>query len=133
MGVGVRRVVEHVTGRSLFDESPRVEHADAVAHPCDESKVMADEQDRGVERVTELGNKLEHLSLDRRIKAGRGLVEDEQAWVRGERHGDNNPLLLASRELMRIAMGDFRRVRQRYPCQSVDRRASASARENCKA
>ena len=52
------------------------------------------------------GHEVEHLGLDRRVEAGRRLVEDQQRGVRRERHRDHDALLHAAGELMRVAAHD---------------------------
>ena len=102
-GVRVARVVEHQLHRPLLDETARVEDADALAHLRDHAEVVADEERRGVELVLQVGDQVEHLRLDRRVEAGRRLVEDQERRVLGERHRDQDALLHPARELVRIA------------------------------
>ncbi len=87
-----------------------VEHADAVAHLRDDVEVVADEQDRRAELGAQRRDEVEHLGLDRRVEAGRRLVEDQQGRVLRQRHGDHDALLHAARELVRVAAHDPRRV-----------------------
>ena len=108
--VRVARVVEHRLDRPLLDEPPGVEHADAVAHLRDDLEVVADEQDRRAELRAQRRDEVEHLRLDRRVEAGRRLVEDQQRRVLGQRHRDHDALLHPARELVRVAAHDPRRV-----------------------
>ena len=57
-----------------------------------------------------LRDEVEHLGLDRRVEAGRRLVEDQQRGVDAERHRDHDALLHAARELVRVALHDRGRV-----------------------
>ena len=109
-GVRMARVLEDRLDRALLDESPGVEHADAVAHLRDDAEVVADEEHGGVELGLELRDEVEHLRLDGRVEPGRRLVEDEERRVLGERHRDHDPLLHAARELVRVAAHHARRV-----------------------
>ena len=59
--------------------------------------------------------------FDRDVERGRRLVEDQQARVRQERHRDDDPLLLAARELMRIGAHDALRVGQAHGLDHVER------------
>ena len=102
-GVRVPRVLEDRLDGTLLDEPAGVEDADAVAHLRDRAEVVADEEDRGVELRLELGDEVEDLRLDRRVEAGRRLVEDQERRVLGERHRDHDPLLHAAGELVRVA------------------------------
>ena len=51
----------------------------------------------------ELCDEVEDLRLDRRVEAGRGLVEDQERGILGERHRDHDALLHAAGELVRVA------------------------------
>jgi hypothetical protein len=100
--VRVAGVGEDLVGRSLLDEPPGIEDPDALAHLRDDRQVVADEEDAGAELLAEGSDQLEHLGLDGGIEPRRGLVEDEERRVLRERHGDDDPLLHPSRQLMGI-------------------------------
>ena len=51
--------------------------------------------------AAELADEVEDARLDRRVEAGRRLVEDEQLRVGGEGHGDDDALLHPARQLVR--------------------------------
>ena len=89
--------------RALFDEASGVQHADALAEAGDEAEVVRDQQDGGVDAPAQLLDEVEDLGLDRGVEAGRGLVEDEQLRVDGQRHGDDDALLLAAGQLEGVA------------------------------
>ena len=101
--VGVPRVGEDLARRALLDEAPGVEHADALAEAHDQAEVVRDQQDGGVDAAAQLLDEVEDLGLHRGVEAGGGLVEDEQLRVDGQRHGDDDALLLAAGELERVA------------------------------
>ena len=50
----------------------------------------------------QLLDQVEHLGLDRRVEAGRRLVQHQQVGVGGERHREHHPLLLAAGQLVRV-------------------------------
>ena len=114
--VRMARVGKELAGRALLDEAAGVEDPDALAHPRDDAQIVADEEDRGVEALAQLLDQVEHLGLDRRVEPGRRLVEHEQVGVGCKRHREHHPLLLAARELVRIAsehagrIGDLHRL-----------------------
>ena len=56
-------------------------------------------------------DEVEHLGLDGRVEARRGLVEHQQLGIGGERHRDHDALLHPARELVRIARHDGGRIR----------------------
>ena len=51
-------------------------------------------------------DEVEHARLDRGVEPGRRLVEDEQLRVGRQRDGDDDALLHAARQLVRVALGD---------------------------
>ena len=102
-GVGVPRVAEDLLGGPLFDEPAGIEHADALAHLRDDREVVADEEDARPELLAQRRDEVEHLGLDRRVEARRRLVEDEERRVLREGHRDDDALLHAARELVRVA------------------------------
>ena len=109
--VRVPRVCEHLACRPLLDQLPGVEHADPLADSGDDPEVVADEQDRRVELRAQLLDQVEHLGLDRGVEPRGRLVQHQQVGIGGERHGEHDPLLLAARELVRVAAQHPRRVR----------------------
>ena len=115
--VRVPGIVEERPGGALLDELARIEDADAVAHLGDHAEVVGDEEDACAELLPEVRDELEHLGLDRRVEARRRLVEDEERRVLGERHRDDDPLLHAARELVRVALHDRARVRDLHLAQ----------------
>ena len=101
--VRVARILKHRLDRAFLDEPARVEHADARAHLRDDAEVVADEEHRRVELGLQLRDEVEHLGLDRRVEPGRRLVEDEERRILRERHRDDDALLHAAGELVRVA------------------------------
>ena len=75
----------------------------------------------------ELRDEVEHLGLDGRVEAGRGLVEDQQRRVLRERHRDHDALLHAARELVRIAAHHRSRDRRSAPRASASRARSLAS------
>src|SRR5918999_4074199 len=82
-----------LTRRAVEDDSPAHEQQ-PLDVTLDRSKLVRDVEDRDsqltVEAVEQRGQRLLRLDVDAR----RGLVEDEQRWLRRERLRDKCPLLL---------------------------------------
>ena len=55
--------------------------------------------------LLKIAQQVEHPGLDRDVERRHRLVEDQQFRIEGERPGDADPLLLAAREIGRIAIG----------------------------
>ena len=102
--VGVPRVREDPAHRAFLDELASIHDGDAVADPHDAAEVVADEQDRRVMPAPKLADQIEHRGLHRHVQPRRRLVHDEQRRTRDQRHRDDDPLLLAAGELVRIAI-----------------------------
>ncbi len=111
-GIGVGRCLEHVADAAGLDQPSGIEHADAVAQPRYGAEVVADEQDRGAELAAQLAHQLEDGGLDGDVEAGGRLVHDQQRRLGHQRHGDDDALLLAAGQLVRIALHHCRRVGQ---------------------
>ena len=95
---------------AFLDDLAGIHHADSVAHRADDAEVVGDQQDCRVHLGDQRAHEIEHARLDGRIEPGRRLVEDEQLRVRGQRDGDDDALLHATRQLVRIALVDALRV-----------------------
>ena len=118
-GVGVARVGEDVARRALFDQASGVEHADALAQARDEAQVVRDQQDGGVMRPRS-------SSIRSRISASTvasspvvGSSSTSRCGFDGQRHGDDHALLLAARELERVAAHGGVGVGQRHLAQAL--------------
>ena len=100
--VRMARLGEDRLRLALFDEAAGVEDADPLAHLPDHREVVADEEDARAELLAQRRDEVEHLRLDGRVEAGGRLVEDEERRVGGERHRDDDALLGAAGELVRV-------------------------------
>src|SRR6187200_1895784 len=78
---------------------------------------MTDKQDSGVESGPELGDEVEDLGLDGSVEASGRLVQHQEVWICGQRHGEHDALLLAARELMRIPVQNSGRIGNLYRVQ----------------
>src|SRR5581483_2300378 len=107
--VRMARRVEHVEPVPRLDDPAEVHDRDPVADLPDHPQVVADEHVREVEPLAQLGEQVHHLRADGHVQRRDRLVEDEDAGLDGERPRDPDPLLLAARELVRIAASVARR------------------------
>ncbi len=95
--VRMARIAEDFSRWALFDQGAGIQHPDPGAHFMDDGEVVADEQNGGCELAAQLTDQIEDLGLYRGIESGRRLVENEQLWIDGQRHGDRYALLHAAR------------------------------------
>ncbi len=101
--VGVARLREELTRRRLLDQHAAIEDANPLAHPRDDGEVVPDEQHGGAVLVAQCLDQVQHFGFDGGVEAGRGLVENYEAAVDRQRHGDDHALLHAARQLVRVA------------------------------
>ena len=76
-----------------------MEHRDAVADAHDDVHVVLDEE-HGDAGVADPADEVHELDALGRVHAGRGLVEEEQLRLRGERPGDFEPPLVPVGEVL---------------------------------
>ena len=98
--------VEDLGDRPGLDRLARVHDADAVAGLEHQPEVVADEQHRGAELAAEGLDEVDDAGLDGDVERRGRLVEDQERRPRHQRHGDDDALLLAAGELVRVAVED---------------------------
>ena len=106
--VVVLRVRVDLLGRPDLDELAAVHHRDPVAHRAHDGEVVRDEEIREPEVVLEVLEQVQDLRLDRDVERRDRLVADDQLRVERERARDPDPLPLAARELVRVAVREAR-------------------------
>ena len=87
-----------------LDDPAEVHHRDPVADVADDRQVVGDEQVGQPELALEPLEQVDDLGLDRHVEGADRLVGDDEVRVQGERPGDADPLALAARELVRVAV-----------------------------
>ena len=76
---------------------------------ADDPEVMGDEDIGELEVLLQVGEQVDHLSLDRDVECRDGFVGDHELGAERQRAGDPDPLPLAARELVRKAVVVLRR------------------------
>ncbi len=104
LGVVLARVGKELQRRGRFHDLALVHHHHAVGQVGDDAHVVGDQHDGRVELVAHLAQQLEDLGLHRHVQRGGRLVGDDQRRVQRERHGDDDALLLAAGELVRVVV-----------------------------
>jgi hypothetical protein len=66
---------------------------------------VADQHQGRARLALRLAEQVEHLSLDRDVQRGRGLVGEDHVRVVGDGHGDHGALAHAAGELVRVGLG----------------------------
>ena len=100
--VRVHRGVEHIDGRSLFDQSAGVHHGDVVRHLGDHRNVMADVYDGHLVFLLDGPEFPQNAVLDDHVQGGRGFIGDDHVWIAGKGHGYDGSLAHTAAELVGI-------------------------------
>ena len=98
------RVVEDRVGVAVLDDVPEVHDRDPVRDVPDDAEVVRDEEVGEVEVLLEALEQVQDLRLDRDVERRDRLVADDQLRRERQRPGDADPLPLAARELVRVAV-----------------------------
>ena len=108
--------------RPLLHDSPGVHDADPIAQRTDDAEVVGNEQHRSIGLLAQYAHEVEDFGFDRGVEASGRLIEHQQLWVAGKRHGDHDALLHTSGQLERIAIHHAHGVGNAYPSQRLKRR-----------
>ena len=102
--VGVAHAVEDVLDRAALDRLAGIHDGDAVAGLQDQPQIVRYEDHRRAVAVAEILHQVDDAGLHRHVERGGRFVEQEQRRLRQQRHCDDDALLLAAGELMRIGL-----------------------------
>ena len=97
------RTVHQVVARARLGDTPRLHHGDTIAESQRLVDVVADIQHRAVERVEQADEVLLQHALQVRVESRERLVQHEDARTHRQHAGQRHALLLAARQLSRIA------------------------------
>ena len=86
--------------------------ATVLRHLPDDGEVVRHVHRGDPARGAQIGDQLQEMPLGRDIEASCRLVEHDHPWSAGERHGDDDPLLLAAGELVRETAQEGRICRE---------------------
>ena len=99
-------MIEDLLDIASLDRLSRIHDADAVASLEDEAEIMRDIDHRRPEALRDVLDQLDHARFDGDIERGCRLIEQQELGIGQKRHRDDDPLLLAARQLMRIGVHD---------------------------
>ena len=105
----------------LLDDLAVVHDRDAVGEVRDDAHVVRDQHDRGAELLGEPPQQVEDLGLHGDVEGRGRLVGDDQARVEHQGLRDDDALLLAARELVRVVVDAVLRVGDADQAQHLDR------------
>ena len=102
-GIGMAGPPEDLTHRRRLHDLPRIQDHDAIADPRDHGQIVCDVEDAAPDTVLQRPHEVEDARLAGDVEPRRRFVHDEHRRVAGDRHRDHGPLLLAARQLVRVA------------------------------
>ncbi len=95
-------VSENILKRAVLDDMAGVNNRNLVADLGDDAEVMCDHPHGCIIFLTKALHHLKNLCLNRHVKSSRRLVGDQKLRVARESHCDNDTLVHAAGERMRI-------------------------------
>src|SRR5580704_3437802 len=118
--VRMARVAQDFGGAALLDDAARVHDRDAIRDLRDDAEIVGDEKERELKFAAQFREQSKDLRLHGDVERGGGLVCNQDAGARGERHGDHHALAQAAGKLMRILARADARLRYRGAFQSSE-------------
>jgi hypothetical protein len=123
---------QHLLDPAAFHDGAAIHDNDAVGEMRDHREVVRNEEIGDAEAIAQIGEEVEDCRLDGDIERGNRLVAYQQVGFARHRARDADALLLATRELMWIAIAVSRREAHEIE-ESIDplieRRAAQPAKE----
>ncbi len=113
--------VEDLGRGARLDDLAPLHDRHPVGQIGDNTHVVGDEQDPGVDAVAEVAHEVEDLGLHRDVERGRRLVGDQEPRIERQRLGDHRPLPLPSRQLVRVGVEAALGIRDLHQLEQFDR------------
>jgi hypothetical protein len=117
--LGLGRGVDHRPGGALLDDPAQVHDRDAVGEVGRGREVVGDHEDAEVGLLAQPGQQGQDPGPYRHVQHRRRLVGDQQLRLQHQAGGDGDPLALAARQLVRVAVEVQVRRGQPRPFQRI--------------
>ncbi len=111
---------EERSRRPELGEPSAVHDRDAIGERCDHGQVVTHVDRSDAVRCAEVADRLEHVGLGGHVEPRRGFVQHDHTGPVGEGHGQRDPLLLAARQLVRIAVQEHVVAREQHLAERLD-------------
>ena len=102
-GIGVGRRQQHLAGGAGQHHLAGIQHHHPVTNPGNGPKIVAHIDHGGASLAVDVSQQLQNMRLRGHVQPGGGFVKQQHIGLAGQRHSNCHPLLLATRELMRVA------------------------------
>ncbi len=115
LGIWVFRISIDLFHCTTFNHLAGVHDPHPGGDPGDYAQVVGDIHDCRVKVSAQLSNEVENCCFDRDIKGCGWLIHNQQGGIVEQGHGNDHPLLLSTRDLVRIPLHDVGRIRHIHP------------------
>ena len=105
---------EDLSHRAVLHDAACVHDGDLVGQVGNHCKIVGDVQRRDTVQLRKRADRCKYMCLRRYVEAGGRLVEHNDRRTAGKCHGQTDALLLAARELMRVATQEVCIGREQY-------------------
>ena len=96
--------VEDAVGIALLDNLPVLHHHDAIGHIGDDTHIVGDQDDAGLDAMPQITHEIKDFGLHRHIQRGGGLIGNEQPGIQGQCLRDHRALTLPTGKLMGVML-----------------------------
>ena len=93
---------EHIIPRPVFHNLSSVHNCHLVAHSCNDSKIVGNQNQGHFSAVLQIVHQRQNLRLNRHIQSRGGFVSNQQFRVTGKGDGNSDALSHSTGKLMRI-------------------------------
>ncbi len=110
LGIWMLRCAEQIFTQRLFDDTTALHDTYAMGNAPNQVEVVADQQQRHAQACLQFLEQFEDLQLHGDVECCGRFVGDQQLGLVGQRHGDDHPLPLSARQLVRVGADALARL-----------------------
>ena len=113
--VRMARAAKHGRHRADLHRFSRIHDGHPIAGLADQSQIVRYVQHGRAELGGNIADQIHDARLHRHVERGGGFIQQQQLRIRQQCHGDDDPLLLAAGNLVRVGAHDAFAVRHAHP------------------
>ena len=122
---------QHLPGAARQHHLAGIQHHHPVTDPGNGAQIVADIDHGRAGLAVDVAQQLQNMRLRGHVQTGGGFVEQQHIGLAGQCHGDRHPLLLAARELMRVAGRNGFWLGQTHLAQQLGHAVGVLGRRQC--
>ena len=109
---------EYLVHRALLHDTPGVHDHHVVRHLSDDTQVVGDEHDGGIDLILQVAQQIQYLRLDGHVQGRGRLIGDDDPGAARQGHGDHDALAHTAGQLVgevlihALAVGDAHHLQQ---------------------